>query len=689
MSAVRKPFLLAVTLCLCLLLCGCSVLTLEAEPISSRPNLNLLSMPPYEDEQSSSDASGGGASSRRVDLWLGASRLMGGISSIDEGIYAHKSKRYREGGFHYRYENEVGLYSEVLRDLLATAEGSFTRMLRFGDERIPDSLIIGAGLADKDDADALRSVRRDLLTYAVSPMPSVFDELSGEDMKGSYYALGTPKLNQMQRFAASNGAELENPGRVEDMSRLLDAQISAISAGTSGGLVASGDDDWPLLYALQSIDLTRLSVITFDPAEMRRLSAVSGAGDTERYLKAALDSRGVFDKGLTAGLYAFTLDYMGQMASFGAADFSEPLIWGKLKFNAKRNESMGALPMPRVMLMLVIGSREHVEEYTGALNERLQANADLKELRGPEKGELEYTADGRTVTQQPFHFSYSYTALSRPEIERLTRHTEGMTIEGPEGSETATQNGLQTVLLSGGKGGSITVSFPTKEPGGDVSLDLAALENASLTVSDSLLLSETLPNEKDTSIPEDADAQVITVRDTVYVYESLKEPFRDAPDESPFALRSLKPDAEGRLVADISIDGGRLKEGYYRLLLSADLSGRQLSWPEVGWIDGADSLDATPSNEQINEWERFSALIHEYQSSVPSQFQHAWGPYSEKSYHGMEYPDFPPVYRAPMLKELMSQLRAAANVESIEYVRCVFDVFVVNDATREQPQEVN
>ena len=112
------------------------------------------------------------------------------------------------------------------------------------------------------------------------------------------------------------------------------------------------------------------------------------------------------------------------------------------------------------------------------------------------------------------------------------------------------------------------------------------------------------------------------------------------------------------------------------MLLPASLPGNQLSWENAPWVD---ELNVTLTNEQISEWESFTQLITQYDRdtpSVPRQFQHAWGAATDSAYHGMPIPDFPPVMRAPGLSELVSQLRAAATVDSLPLIRYVFDVFV-------------
>lgn len=692
MSACKRAALLL----LCgasLLLGGCSALTLEGEASPASPNLRLLSMPAYQDEELSGKETPE-AGHLMVDLWLEASQVMGGINPGDKSLYPHNSRKYREGGFHYRYGTEVGMYENVLRDMLAAAEGFRIRVLRCGNERLPDAFLTKYGVAREGASqDELRSLRRDMLTYAIEPMPSLFAELSAEDMTDSFYSLGSPKLNQMARFG--DGAELENPGLTNEMSAALDAQRAAIQSGDAGALSAARDDtDYPLLYALQNLDLSRLSVITCDPASLRRLSGTAKDGATEAYVEALLAQRGVFDKGLCAGLYAFTLDYMGQLSSFGPADFSEPLVWGRLKYNSKTHRSESALPMPRIMLALVIGTPEHVAGFTDALNRRLEADTALMGLRGPEKGELTYTENGQTVTQQPFSFAWTYTAIQRPGMGYYTQHTEGAELRLLAGQgEVSPDGALRTVSLPAGTGGgqadrTLTLSFPAAELPKGVGLDLSRLQNLRIEVLSALLLSETLQNNAEAaSGAAGGSRQVLAHRDTLYAFDYTEDPFAGSPAQNPFTLKAVELSDDGAtLLAAITVDGAKLRPGYYRVRVCADLAGEQVSWPSVPWIDGENSLSVSVLNEQIAAWEGFTALMTEYDRDtqiIPKQFQHAWGPVSEKGYHGAVIPDFPPVSRALWLKELFSQLRSAANVRLSPYIRCVFDVFVTGGVGKE------
>lgn len=94
-------------------------------------------------------------------------------------------------------------------------------------------------------------------------------------MEGSFYDLGTPMLNRLRALDASS---LENPSLAPAMTDALDDQIAAIQSGKTDGYVADGGADAPLMYALENLDLTRLSVITCDPATLRRLSSVEADG---------------------------------------------------------------------------------------------------------------------------------------------------------------------------------------------------------------------------------------------------------------------------------------------------------------------------------------------------------------------------------------------------------------------------
>ncbi|MEG2314638.1 MAG: hypothetical protein RSC91_00385 [Clostridia bacterium] len=674
---MRRWLCLVLCLCMPFLAAGCTALAPKDGGGAASLPMRVLAMPAYQAQEDAAQSASTGH--LRVDLWLDASQLMGGINQSAESIYPHMSRKYREGGFHYRYGGQAGWYENVLRDMLIAAGDSRVRVLRCGNERLTDQYLAGMGLA-ANGADALRSVRRDLLTYAIDPMPTLFAELSGENMAGSFYALGTEKLNQMSRFAADDGAELENPGQVSRMSQALDAQIAALRTGNASDMSAVGSEtDAPLIYALQNIDLTRLSVITFDPAGLRRLSGIALDGAPIAYVEQLLRERGVFERGLSVGLYAFTLDYMGQMSSFGAADFSEPLLWGRLRYNSRTYLSDGVQPMPRTLLALVVGKPVQLRGFTDALNRQLSADDALKGLRGPENGGLVYAANGQTVEQQPFAFECQFTVVERPSVQGYAQDTVGAALAVTEGEGTvAVENGLNTAeVAADGADRALTLSFPVQELPNGVAVDWSKLVNARVEVQSALLLAQIVPNTAGARERLGAEAQVIALRDQLYVFALRNAPFAETPEDSPFTLRSIAVSDDGKaLSAVIAADGRRMQAGYYRLLVSADLTGEQLTWPSVEWEN---RLNTTITKEQIAAWEAFTAMMTQYDRDaalVPKQFQHAWGAAGSRAYHGMPIPDFPPVYLAPGLSELAEQLRAAANVREVPCVRYVFDVFV-------------
>lgn len=665
-----RRMLLALLLCAALLLTACGLpgaldAFSGADSASAAPDLRLLEWPAMSDAVPGETESPASGAPLLVDLWLDASQVMGGINIHEESVYPHFSRKYREGGFHYRYDSQVGMYEGVLRCLLAAAEGSRVRVLRAGNERLPDETLdalAGSG------AEARASVTRDLLTCAINPLPSFFAGLSAEDMEGSFYDLGTPMLNRLRALDASS---LENPSLAPAMADALDDQIAAIQSGETDGYVADDDADAPLMYALENLDLTRLSVITCDPATLRRLSSVEADGTPVDFVTEVLEARGMFDAGLCVQLYAFVLDYMGQMSSFGAADFAEPLLWGRLDYDNAAQNSDQALPMPRTLIMLVVGTPAQVDRYAALLDGGLASSEALKGLRGPTEGQLTYTAGGQTVTQQPFGFESYSARIERPGWTCLTRLSDGASLSAT-GCTLETGGQAATVTMdSDASGASVTVSLPVTQESGAASADLSGL-TASVSVEAALILTDTLP-----TTARAGEGQVIALRDTQYVFTRKDEAFQSGERQSPFRVAGVALEDGGtRLSITVSADEAALVPGYYRVLVSADLSGAQVEWEDVPW---AASLGVRLTNEQISAWEQFAQAVHTYDgdsAGVPRQLQHAWGPVNESGYHGLPIPDFPPVMRAPGLEELIAQLRAAANVDEAPLVRYEFDVFV-------------
>lgn len=676
---------LCLALCALLTLSGCSVLEVEGKTVSSAPILQTLSMPPYQDREAPAAAAIDAEGNLRVDLWLDASQLMGGINESSDSLYAHNSRKYRQGGFHYRFAATAGWYEDVLQDMLVAAGDARTRVLRAGNERLTDAFLQSRGFTG--DEAALRSYRRDMLTYAIDPMPDLFAAFSSDSMEDSFYSLGSPQMNQMARFEGDNGALLENPGQASAMSAALNEFIDGFhqkKAAPPEGLSAVGDDQQsPLWYALQNIDLSRLSVITCDPAALRRLNGPDTAGAPVNYIEALLRERGVFDEGLTVGLYAMRLDYLGQMTSFGAADFSDPLIWGRLNYNNKTQKTDSALPMPRVLLALVVGEPRQVEAYTNALNACLDEDEAFQAPRGPDKGQLCYTAKGETVTQQPFQFEYRYTDVARPSAGYYSQHTEGGSLTVADGAVTR-EDGLFMAELDLGESekavSQLVYAWPAAALEDGVGLELSSVTNARVEVVDALLLSGTLPNAPDTAVEVGGSVQTLALRDKLYLFSYRESPYQDDPASSPFTLDGLRWSEDGAtLLATVNADRAKLSGGYYRLRIVADVSGEQVSWPAVDWTQDDTGLSVEVTSAQITEWESFMQVLTQYgreRGAVPKQFDHAWGAVVDKPYQGVDIPDFPPVYQALYLNRLFTQIRQAANLDTAPFIRCVFSVFI-------------
>ena len=158
---VKKGLCLGLCLCALLALTRCAVLEVEGTPVAAEPALQLLSMPAYEDREAPAISPEDAQGHLRVDLWLDASQVMGGVSDNKDSIY-YRVRRFQQGGFHYRFGNTVGWYEDVLKALLSAAEGSRVRVLRAGNERLPDAFLQSMGF--DLSGEAARSLRRDLLT---------------------------------------------------------------------------------------------------------------------------------------------------------------------------------------------------------------------------------------------------------------------------------------------------------------------------------------------------------------------------------------------------------------------------------------------------------------------------------------------------------------------------------------------
>ncbi|HNW86030.1 MAG TPA: hypothetical protein PKJ47_03740 [Candidatus Limiplasma sp.] len=687
--ALKRIALGAVCVCACAVLTGCAALqsltaALPAQTqASSGPNLDLLALPAYEDQEGGeSAASDGGTAYGAVDLWLDATQNAGGISALTTSMYPHAGKKYREGGFHYRYGTQTGWYESLLRDFLTAAGDTRVRTLRNGNETFPEGVLEGFGLAAAD-AEAGASLWRDLHTCAVDTQAGLFSQFSAEEMANSFYSLGSAVWNN--RLNGLDTQLLENSTLSGAMSAALTAQTEAIAAGDAGYVLAAGSDGQQCAFynALENLDPERLSIITVDPASVRKVSGSDADGQPVAWYEQALRERGVFDRGLCVGVLDFTLDYLGQMSSVGIADLSEPLVWGRVILDEKKQtfENLGV--MPRQMLTFVIGSKTMVNGFIQRLKDTIDADRSLRGLRGPQNGELTYTANGQTVTQQPFSFSWQATVIARPGMGYYTQHTEGTAFaevsSAAQAEETAAATGADGLplftLVSSADGSlpdyTLKIRFPIATSDDGAKLDVSKLSGASVDTLSTLLLTQTLANTAANRETAPAGAQVIPYRDKLYVFESGKA-------DGAFTLAGVEQVGD-ELVCSVQANGKALQTGYYRLRLSADVTADQVTWEQVPWIDGEDSLSVSITDADAYAWETFTAAMTEYDrdaKGIPKMFQHAWGSYTDKLYHGLRVPDFPPVYKAFALRELTGQVRAAAASDTSPLIRCAFEVFV-------------
>jgi hypothetical protein len=669
---------------LCAVLSGCATLEAinsqaqvpAADTDSAGPNLGLLSLPEYQNEEAENPSTTAADSGyANVDLWLDGTQNMGGISTVKNSMYPHYGHKYREGGFQYHYGNTVGWYESLLRDFLAAAGETHVRTLRYGNETFSDAFLASAGLTD-NGGEGSASVWRDLHTSQIDTSASFFSALAGEDMADSFYALGSGAW--VNRLSALDVSALENPALADAMSEALDAQVAGIAQGDESFILQKGSDgqQCALLTALANIDTDKLSVITVDPASLGKTVGADAQGQPIAYYQQVLTELGVFDKGLCVGILDFQLDYLGQLSTISTATLSEPLIWGHIILNDQKADALGV--MPRHMLTLVIGTRARVDAFIENLGKVIDADASLKGQRGVESDELSYAADGKTVASQPFSFAWNYTVIARPSMGYYSQHTQDAALTS-QASDTAVtgENDVALLSLSPDTEGNqpdrtVTVSFPLQGDGDGAALDVSRLSDAGLMVLNTMLLSQTKENTSANLAAAQAQGQeVVAYRDQLYLFS------RDE-DSDAFTLSSIAVQ-DGRLVCTVAIDGAALKPGYYRLRLTADATGKQVAWESVPWIDGEQSVSASVTDADVYAWETFTAAITQYDrdsKGLPKMFRNAWGPYTTELYHGLAVPDCPPVYKSIHLAELATQLRGAAAAETSALIRYVFEVFV-------------
>ena len=689
-ASVRPLLLLLMLVAVCAMLTACSAVgqfTPQTAQETGGPNLNLISLDPYIDpEVETSAQSTDAVAYTTVDLWLDATQNMGGINTNEESIYPHSSKKYREGGFHYRNGDDVGWYENVLNAFLSISGETNVRILRNGNETMSDAFLKSYQLPTSG-SDAGRSVWRDLHTSAIGATSSLFKTMSAEDMSDSFYTLGSRTwLNRLSTLAS---AQLENPDLAGLMSDALNAQQDGIAAGEPGfAYKLENDNDrkqCALYSAIENLDLSRLSIITVDPSSVTVLSEQTIGSDPVEYYVQLLNERGVFQAGLCVGVLDFQLDYIGQMTTLCTAHFSEPLLWGRLLVT-RQNAFMGLAAMPRRLITLVIGTRTRVETLIGRMQSAFDKDPELSEVRGPQKGELSYTANGETVVQAPFTFEWNHTLIVRPSMGFYSQHTQGatMTVSGTSDTQEGTQrpaaesDGLLRLTFSPDAEGArpdqtLVVRFPITSNSDGAKLDVNRLVDTKLSALSSLLLEGTEANTEANRARLARGEKIIPYRDLVYV-------FKEGTESDAFTLQSIVQEGD-ELVCRIAVSGDLLKAGYYRLLLAADATGDQVAWDAVPWIDGEQTVSATVNPDDVQRWVDFTALITKYERNgnyVPTQFQNAWGG-STESYKGEDHvPDFPPVYRSIGLQTLTEQIRKAASSETSTLIRYVFEVYVPN-----------
>ena len=679
---LKRTLIFVIAVIIVFTCCGCSVkLSDEAPHTDDYPDLSLLKKPewsPDVDEQEETSST----QTAMIDLWLSASQNTGGINPNTDSIFSHAGKKYTEGGFHYHYESQTGWYEAVLQAAIEACGNENIRILRCGNERFPDSFLAEHHLSINTPNEK-SSVIRDLLTYSINPRFDVWERFCGPTMENSFYSLGSVQMNQLRDIDANL---LENPEQAADMIAALDDRIAFYSDKEANGYPEHSDEDNPLVYALQHIDVSHLSVITADPADIGSLVKRNADGSISELIRKILEERKLFDLNCAVGIYAFQLDYVGQIGTISSAVLSEPLIWGRLQYNANTKLDEGVLPMPRIMVALVIGNKQKVASFSETWNQKLKNRSELKSIRGPKNGELCYSYEGQTVVQEPFSFLYQYEVIERMEPDKIDNTHSNINVRS-DSAEVYTENGIASVVISSDEGLSdeviINIEFPATA-NAQSSMDWNNIQTISVATPKALILSDIISNKPGVQLEE--NQQVIPYRDSLYIFSSDNEASDEYASSFCFDGASIQ---EGKVQIRIGCFPTALKPGWYCVKVIGSIDHKSILRDTPSWVH---DLTASVTDEEVVLWEKFSQTIQKNEKNgrvLPAMLSNAWGAYTEEFYHGVRVPQCPPVWKAFELEELVNQIEEEADIAEIPFLNYELHILITGskqDFNREENQ---
>lgn len=486
------------------------------------------------------------ASEYVLDLWLDGSPNVAGISPFDDKYGLRSTYGQWAGGFLYTAKSRDGRRNTVeeqgwlvsllnmLYDKEIAGQGS-VRILRF----CAESMLTQAQQEELArtyslDMDALI---RDTLTYHVlrnnSDNHSAFFK-SLLKTKGDMDPGGNNPYETQDCFYMPNRAKINNrtvadpeeddqsewnwQREITDPTALAHADVMIDNAiqgyhtqlrDAAERSAASPTEDY-LYYALSAMDPSHLNVMVVDTLGLPEID------QPELYAQLISDMSARIGSNLSVGQMVFQLDYAGKISSIGGRSLPNGLLWGFENFRWSGEFRKGSLkwnymqPMPRALLMLLIGPSELVDSYTEIMCQRLDREMENGGVFSAKRGDPSimvkdpdsyeafntFQFGGESYTSPVFGFKYRCTVMESKDVvdeqstlmsllsQRLTENDAALTFVS-DGEVLETQEYLYRTTL-GNAVSEYNVPVITTDFGESLTLSL----NLGLTADDAFTVAE-------------------------------------------------------------------------------------------------------------------------------------------------------------------------------------------------------
>lgn len=614
------------------------------------PDLSLLV---YETPERMAPMEATGAARARIipiDLWLDGTENMGGINGIEGTIYQGAEESIYSGGFHYLQSygwggKELhGWYLDILTALpTLLGDGQATwRVMRYGDEKISDELLGEFGLDPARGA----SLRRDLMTYANGVDAQLFREMV-QPTAANFYGLGT---EGMERIGMLD--DVENADCREALAAAQAALLARAREGSAGAVMDREAGESHFLQALESMDTTRLNVLTLDTWSLGNDQAARGDTLTSVY-QETLEALDLFaGQGLAVTFFALRLDYVGSITSYGMLRPQEAMHWGRLL--QAENGRYKECAMPRDMLMILIGREDEVDEVAGRLERFLQTDETLNDAQGrgfhPGDGAVvavNYFYDDELYERTNFTFAYDRGDLRPEQVTAATEADAAVLLSG----------GTEWVVHPKADGGysdqQLTITAPLTEAMRALGVTAESLIGTA-ELADSLVLTQTAANAPETvaALREEAGVQVIPLRDRLYIFRAA---------EALDMQLSARVESD-QLTVTVTLPGAQLAPGYWTLHVSCRQPDGAAALPAA--FPFADEAWNYETGERMpTQWldmpARIAASADDVRRRLQSGLRHAWCVGNERTTLG-QTPNIPPVFRLLNAERLTDAFRQAA-----------------------------